>query len=252
MMARSRTTRSGAAQSWRRSDPLTSLLLVFPLFLVYQIGVLSMPPTYNGADLITSQLLHLLHGQLGAYILVNVALGARLRRARARPAPEEQFDPRLFVPVLLESAIYALTMGSLICFVMIEFPAHRSQARSSHCADRAPKQREPGRPSSSSRSAPASTRSWSSASSWSAAASWLFERALGLRRWIASSLAFAISSVLFSAAHHVIGGEPFRVGVFTYRLLCGLVFATIFQMRGFAVAVYTHALYDIFVLLVRG
>ena len=36
----------------RRSDPLTSLLLVFPLFVVYQIGVLSMPSTYNGADLI--------------------------------------------------------------------------------------------------------------------------------------------------------------------------------------------------------
>jgi hypothetical protein len=34
--------------------------------------------------------------------------------------------------------------------------------------------------------------------------------------------------------------------------LCGLVFATIFQTRGFAVAVYTHALYDIYVLIVRG
>ena len=81
---------------------------------------------------------------------------------------------------------------------------------------------------------------------------WLFERAFGLRRWIAIVLAFAISSVLFSAAHHVIGGEPFHVGAFTYRVLCGLVFATIFQTRGFAVAVYTHALYDIYVLLVRG
>jgi len=53
----------------------------------------------------------------------------------------------------------------------------------------------------------------------------LFERALGLLRWLAVVLAFAISSVLFSAAHHVIGGEPFRVGAFTYRILCGLVFA---------------------------
>ena len=40
-------------QMLRRSDPLTSLLLVFPLFVIYQIGVLSMPSTYNGADLIT-------------------------------------------------------------------------------------------------------------------------------------------------------------------------------------------------------
>ena len=42
------------------------------------------------------------------------------------------------------------------------------------------------------------------------------------------------------------------VGVFVYRLLCGLFFALLFQLRGFAVAVYTHALYDIYVLMVRG
>jgi membrane protease YdiL (CAAX protease family) len=81
---------------------------------------------------------------------------------------------------------------------------------------------------------------------------WLFTHVLGLRRWLAVGLAIAISSALFSAAHHVIGGEPFRVGAFVYRALCGLVFAVIFQTRGFAVAVYTHALYDIYVLIVRG
>jgi hypothetical protein len=50
----------------------------------------------------------------------------------------------------------------------------------------------------------------------------------------------------------VIGGEPWKLGVFVYRFLCGLFFATLFQTRGFAVAVYTHALYDIYVLLVHG
>jgi membrane protease YdiL (CAAX protease family) len=79
---------------------------------------------------------------------------------------------------------------------------------------------------------------------------WLFERVF--KRFFAVALAVVISSVLFSAAHHVIGGEAFRVGAFVYRILCGLVFATLFQTRGFAVAVYTHALYDIYVLIVRG
>ena len=31
---------------------------------------------------------------------------------------KQKFDPRLIVPVFIESAIYALTMGSLIVFVM--------------------------------------------------------------------------------------------------------------------------------------
>jgi hypothetical protein len=80
---------------------------------------------------------------------------------------------------------------------------------------------------------------------------WLGQKAFGLGRAANIAQAFLISSALFSAAHHVIGGEPFHVGVFTYRLLCGLVFATLYEVRGFAVAVYTHALYDCFVLLLH-
>ena len=233
----------------RRSDPLTSLLLVFPLFVVYQIGVLSMPSTYNGADLVTSQMLRLLHGNAGTYLVINVALALAFLVLVLVLRRNNTFDPRLFVPVLFESAIYALTMGSLICFVMIDL-LHIDPKLAITCST------GPGQAS------PAAKLILSLGAGvheeilfrliMVGGGVWLFERALGLRRWLAIALAFAISSVLFSAAHHVIGGEPFRVGAFTYRILCGLVFATIFQTRGFAVAVYTHALYDIYVLLVRG
>lgn len=233
----------------RRSDPLTSLLLVFPLFVVYQIGVLSMPSTYNGADLITSQMLHLLHGNAGAYLAINVALALAFLVLVLVLRRKNTFDPRLFVPVLFESAIYALTMGSLICFVMIDF-LHIDPKLFIGCAT-GPEQASPAAKLVLSLGAGVHEELLFRLIMVGGGV-WLFERALGLRRWIAIALAFAISSVLFSAAHHVIGGEPFHVGAFTYRILCGLVFATIFQTRGFAVAVYTHALYDIYVLLVRG
>jgi hypothetical protein len=80
---------------------------------------------------------------------------------------------------------------------------------------------------------------------------WVGAKVLGFRRAVAIAVAFVLSSLAFSAAHHVIGGEPWRVGAFVYRTLCGLIFASLFWWRGFAVAVYTHALYDIFVLVVR-
>jgi hypothetical protein len=233
----------------RRSDPLTSLLLVFPLFVVYQIGVLSMPSTYNGADLITSQLLHLLHGNAGTYLLINVGLALAFLVLVLVLRRKNTFDPRLFVPVLFESAIYALTMGSLICFVMIDL-LHIDPKLFIGCAT-GPEQASPAAKLVLSLGAGVHEELVFRLIMVGGGV-WLFERALRLRRWIAIVLAFAISSVLFSAAHHVIGGEPFRVGAFTYRILCGLVFATIFQTRGFAVAVYTHALYDIYVLLVRG
>ena len=233
----------------RRSDPLTSLLLVFPLFVVYQIGVLSMPSTYNGADLVTSQMLHLLHGRQGVYLAINVALALGFLILVLVLRRKNTFDPRLFVPVLFESAIYALTMGSLICFVMIDF-LHIDPKLAIACAT-GPEQAGPVAKLVLSLGAGVHEELIFRLVMVGGGV-WLFERAFGFRRWLAIALAFAISSVLFSAAHHVIGGEPFHVGAFTYRILCGLVFATIFQTRGFAVAVYTHALYDIYVLLVRG
>ena len=237
------------SQMLRRSDPLTSLLLVFPLFVVYQIGVLSMPSTYNGADLITSQMLRLLHGNAGTYLLVNVALALGFLVLVLVLRRKNTFDPRLFLPVLFESAIYALTMGSLICFVMVDL-LHIDPKLAIACSA-GPAQASPAAKLILSLGAGVHEELLFRLVMVGGGV-WLFERALGLRRWLAVALAFAISSVLFSAAHHVIGGEPFHVGAFTYRILCGLVFATIFQTRGFAVAVYTHALYDIYVLLVRG
>jgi hypothetical protein len=233
----------------RRSDPLTSLLLVFPLFAIYQIGVLMLPSTYNGADLVTSQMLHLLHGNGRTYFLVNVALVVAFLILVLVLRRKNTFDPRLFLPVLLESAIYALTMGSLICFVMIDFL--HIDPKLAIAGAVGPEQASPIAKLVLSLGAGVHEELLFRLIMVGGGV-WLLERGLGLRRWIAIVIAFAVSSVLFSAAHHVIGGEPFRVGAFTYRVLCGLVFATIFQTRGFAVAVYTHALYDIYVLIVRG
>jgi len=40
-----------------------------------------------------------------------------------------------------------------------------------------------------------------------------------------------------------------QVWVFTFRFLAGILFGLLFWFRGFAVAVYTHAIYDIVVLV---
>ena len=233
----------------RRSDPLTSVLLVFPLFLVYQIGVLLMPSVYNGADLLTSQMLRLMHGNGGIYLMVNVGLGLAFLVLVLVLRRNNTFDPRLFLPVLLESAIYALTMGSLICFVMIDF-LHIDPKLFIGCAA-GPEQASLAGKLVLSLGAGVHEELVFRLLMVGGGV-WLLSHVLGMRRWLAVAIAMVVSSLLFSAAHHVIGGEPFRVGAFTYRVLCGLLFAVIFQTRGFAVAVYTHALYDIYVLIVRG
>jgi hypothetical protein len=248
-----RPAASGRGGWFRRTNLLTSVLLVFPLFLVYQIGVLAIPQSYNGADLITTQLLRLLHGQTGTYILVNLGLGLVFVVIVAVMRRKNEFTPRLFIPVLIESALYAVTMGSLILFVMVNIL---------HV--------DPGLrilPPAAAAGGPADVGFFGRIIlSFGAgvheelvfrlmmipALIALANKVLKLKMFWAVALAFVISSALFSAAHHVVGGEPWRLGVFTYRFLCGVFFATLFQARSFAVAVYTHALYDIFVLTLHG
>src|SRR6476659_4709218 len=99
-------------------DLLTSLVLVFPLFLVYQIGVLFTLPVLNGADFLTVFLFRNLGLSKGAYLAYTVVVAVAFAIAVVLLRRKQRFDPRLIVPVFVESAIYALTMGSLIVFVM--------------------------------------------------------------------------------------------------------------------------------------
>jgi membrane protease YdiL (CAAX protease family) len=66
----------------------------------------------------------------------------------------------------------------------------------------------------------------------------------------AAALAIVVSSLMFSAFHYPpIGLDPWELWSFVFRVLMGVFFAVLYWTRGFAVAVYTHAIYDIIVLL---
>ena len=60
-------------------------------------------------------------------------------------------------------------------------------------------------------------------------------------------LAVMITSLLFSAAHNLPGGEPFQPFDFAFRTLAGGFFAVVFLYRGFGIAAGTHAVYDLLV-----
>jgi hypothetical protein len=80
----------------------------------------------------------------------------------------------------------------------------------------------------------------------------LFERVMGMRRFVAVVLGLGLSSAAFSAVHHLGPlGDPLAVWIFVFRMLAGVLFGLLFWFRGFAVAVYTHAIYDVIVLVFR-
>jgi hypothetical protein len=65
---------------------------------------------------------------------------------------------------------------------------------------------------------------------------------------IAVLLAAVGSAVVFSAAHHVGPyGQVYSNYLFLFRLLAGLYFALLYQLRGFGIAVGAHSCYNVLV-----
>lgn len=76
----------------------------------------------------------------------------------------------------------------------------------------------------------------------------LLQKASSLERKKAYVLAAVVGAVVFSAVHHLGPyGDPFTLPVFTFRFLFGLALNAVFLVRGFALAAWTHALYDVLV-----
>ncbi len=230
-----------------RRNLLTSLVLVCPLFLLYQVGVLFTLPMLNGADFLTTLLLRDLGLSVPAYLGFIGGVCLALLLAMAWLKKKQQIDRTVFVPMLLESVLYALTMGSFIVFVMTQVLGISPRLAVGSTLEQAS----------------IVTRVVMSVGAGLyeetvfrlgllAGLVVLFERVVQMRRWAAVLFAFLLSALVFSAVHHIPPyGDPFGLGVFTFRVLAGVFFGLLFWFRGFAVAVYTHAFYDIWVLLIR-
>jgi hypothetical protein len=70
----------------------------------------------------------------------------------------------------------------------------------------------------------------------------------GMKPFTSALLALVISGAIFSAAHFLSPGEEADLGAFIFRLAAGILLGIIFFLRGFGVAAWTHALFDLYIL----
>lgn len=69
---------------------------------------------------------------------------------------------------------------------------------------------------------------------------------LRLSKGFALAAIIVLSSAAFAMLHHApLGSEPFEPTAFAFRMLAGGFLASVYVLRGFAVAVGTHAFYDV-------
>lgn len=225
-----------------------SLVFVFPLFLIYGVGLL-FATSVNGVDFISRLLFAAVGHDRGRYLLLHavlavgfLALVLYLRRTQA-------LRVRAALPMLLESAIYALTLGSFIVLVMdrvlgeilaipsLEVPALELPPV--------------GQDMLMAIGAGVHEELVFRLGLLSGGAFVLIR--VGLPRGVAVFSATILSSLAFSAAHHLGPyGEPWAMEPFVYRALAGLIFAAIYWFRSLAHAVWAHCLYDVYVMVLRG
>src|SRR6185295_10514306 len=64
---------------------------------------------------------------------------------------------------------------------------------------------------------------------------------------------WAVACALIFSGIHYVGAmsDNFQLASFTFRFLLGLILTLIYVTRGFAAAVWTHAVYDVWVLVFR-
>lgn len=217
-------------------EPATNALAILPLLLLYGIGLaFASDQARSGVDVISAPLRASLSRD--GYVAVQLGLAAaiaswaawRLRRALLRRLA-------LTAPLVAESSIYGVTLGGLILFVLDKAHLLAVGAGPSPLFDRAV-----------------------AASGSGLCEELLFrlllltlvavalQRAFNIPRWLGVSAAVAFSSLIFAAAHHI-AGEPLDMYAFAYRTVAGALFAGLFLARGFAVAAWTHAAYDFYVL----
>lgn len=78
-----------------------------------------------------------------------------------------------------------------------------------------------------------------------------FRWLVGGKAWIGGAMAAVIGALVFSAFHYV--GEysdKLELASFTYRAIAGLAFSGLYLTRGFGITAWTHALYDVYVMVI--
>jgi len=216
----------------------SSLVLIFPLLLAYEIGVL-FAGRVNGADLVT-RAMFTAAGSRAVYLAIYavVAAGFLLWIRHTRRWGTLRLE--IAGPVILEAALYALTLGAFVSLVVDHLFGHLLGHLFGQLLGLGLTV-----PSVISALGAGVHEELVFRLGMIAGLIWL---ARPIRHQIAVILAIAVSSLVFAAAHHLgAHGEPWTGHAFAFRAVAGAAFGAIFWFRSLAHAVYAHVLYDVLV-----
>lgn len=230
-----------------------SLLFAIPLLLLYEALALALNQgsdfgIRNGADVLLRSLAATVFGERGPVLFgAGIALIILALAIRDRRRAGVSLRPRLFVLMLLESAILAVVFGFVVGIVTAQLLNALPTLAIGQAAEMA----------------------WPVVLMVSLGAGvyeelvfrvllvsglLLLARTLfAMGKGTATAFAVVLGALIFSAFHYIGPyGDPLELPSFVFRTVAGLAFSGLYVTRGFGITAWTHALYDVFLLAARG
>jgi hypothetical protein len=232
--------------------------LTLPLFLVYQLGVIFLR-VQNATDVVTAPLMQLAEGNRGVYLLITASIGVVFAGVFAALGRGQAFRPQKFVQVIIEGVVYAVAMRVAAGYVVGRLFAAAGGGD--------PAKGDPFVGLVMSLGAGFYEELAFRVVLFGLGAKvlvWIFAhepygvvvgqpKRLTWRAFLVATLWAFVAAALFSGVHYIGSlGDSFQLSSFVFRWVLGLVLTLIFVLRGFATAVWTHALYDVWVLVLPG
>jgi hypothetical protein len=221
-----------------KSSAWTDLGLTLPIFVIYHLGVMFLP-VRNAADVVTQELVALAHHDRVAYAGLTLGLGVFYVAVLLALGRGQSLRWQSFAWLALEGIVYAIGMRLVASAVVGElFLAAGVDGRFTGFIMSL------------------------GAGLYEEVAFRVILFGFGLRclrvlvrpssRLKRHGLSFGwalLCALVFSGWHHVGAlGEELDAPVFVFRAVCALVFTLIYVARGFAPVVWTHVVYDLWVL----
>lgn len=221
------------------SGPWTDLGLTLPIFIAYHLGVVLLP-VRNAADVLTFELVALADHNLLAYGALTLAIGTVYVGLLVLAGRGHVFRWERFFWVAVEGIVYAIAMRLVAAAVVGNLFLAKGVDN-----------------------AFAGLVMSLGAGFYEEVMFRVVLFGLGARlvafilpfplpmKRLLLKVAWAIVAAAIFSGWHYVGalGDAFDPVSFVFRWVCGIVFTLIYWFRGFAPAVWTHALYDIWVLV---
>jgi len=229
-------------------QPRYSLIFALPLLLLYEglamlLSGSAMAGVRNGDDVLLKTLFMVVGGRYGllafGLVLIGVGVWFVARDTRANPG---KLEPRVFGVMFVESILYAAIFGQVVSWMTGMLLSGGGLAVGLQ---------------TSMQSLGFGTQLVVSLGAGLyeellfrvvlvAALIALFKR-FKWKQGVVLGAAILVSALIFSAFHYVGPyGDPLALPSFTFRAIAGVLLSGLYVWRGFGIAAWTHALYDVF------